>query len=529
MKFSSTIFQLLTFLAVAKISLGQTVPQTSIAFSEVKSALGVEQGKDFALVYRGDTLASFSSNDKRSITTFFDEEIRYIYFEDSMEYRYSLPLRSGVLRLSLPDSLPLFVKEHLSESIYSKLIRYDSVGVEKYKEEIREDAKIVTRTSGKGKEATTIQENRWFVNYTQENPDSSYFREYNADSVLQAWSYVLNMTNGERIHVAQREDPFNYTFSKTYYERDTNYNYRFNINSDGDTLINESFTRKFKDIDSTYYCGDWSGANYVAHSEQYHSLKGDSSYSVNSQDGLYYSVDNFEDSLEISKSFDLNGNLIYRSSMKMLNGDYGVEEILEKRDTFYHVINYYHQLYWDKDHITDLFPYYKQVYLDEDSAVIRELDYSFEKKDEWPVLTITESDSSWVESADDAGGSKYAAGVAFCGGTKGNLVGWEMRESTYYFSGTAKRKTEKLLGSFIKANNGRGKMGFGVPPFYILKNQNSVQFVQNLSGLNDLQIQGLKQILSGKGKKAVLYINDNAQHFEGTFAKLFFEFSYYVQ
>ncbi|AEV33211.1 hypothetical protein Oweho_2237 [Owenweeksia hongkongensis DSM 17368] len=509
-----------------KSILGQKVPQTSIAFSEVQNVLGVEQGKGFALVYRGDTLASFSSNDKRSLTTFFDEEIRCIYFEDSVEYQYSLPHRSGVFRLSLSDSLPLFEKENLSESNYSKLIRYDSMGAEKYKEEIREDAKIVTRTSGKGKEATTIQENRWFVNYTQENPDSSYFREYNADSVLQAWSYVLNMTNGERIHVAQREDPFNYTFSKTYYERDTNYNYRFNINPDGDTLLNESFSKKFKELDSTYYCADWSGADYVARSEQYHSLKGDSSYSVNSQDGLYYSVDNFEDSLEISKSFDLQGNLIYRTSMEMLNGDYGVEETLEQRDTFYHEINYFHGLQWGKGQITEIFPYIRRVYLDEDSAVVRVLDYSFEKQDEWPVLTITEGDTSWIESMDDGGNSKYAPKI---GVTISNRVGWEMRESTYYFSGTAKRKTEKLLGSFIKANNGRGKMGFGVPPFYILKNQNSVQFVQNLSGLNDLQIQGLKQILSGKGKKAVLYINDNAQHFEGTFAKLFFEFSYYVQ
>ena len=509
-----------------KSALCQEIPHTSIAFSEVQKLLGVELGKDFALVYKGDTLTSFSSNDKRSIATFFDEEIRCIYFEDSVEYQYSLPRRSGVLRLSLPDSLPLFVKENLSESNYSKLIRYDSVGVEKYKEEIREDAKIVTRTSGKGKEATTIQENRWFVNYTQKNPDSSYFREYNADSVLQAWSYVLNVTNGERIHVAQREDPFNYTFSKTCYERDTNYNYRFNINSDGDTLLNESFTRKFKDLDSTYYCGDWSGVDYVAYSEQFHSSKGDSSYRVNSQDGLYYSVDNFEDSLKISKSFDLHGNLIYQSSMKMLNGDYGVEEILEKRDTFYHVINYFHRLHWGKEQITEIFPYIKRVYLDEDSAVVRVLDYSFEKQDEWPVLTITEGDTSWIESMDDGGNSKYAPKI---GVTISNRVGWEMRESTYYFSGTAKRKTEKLLGSFIKANNGRGKMGFGVPPFYILKNQNSNQLVHNLAGVFDQQAQELNQILSGKGRKSVLYVNDKTQQFEGIFAKLFFELSYYVQ
>lgn len=372
-----------------------------------------------------------------------------------------------------------------------------------------------------------MHKDRWWVEYTQSELDSSYRKSYDVDSVLVEWSYVVNRSNGERIMVDQRESPYFYTWSKKYYDTDTNYYYSLRVGPEKDTVLNESFTRKFKDTDSTYFCRDWSESGYVAHHEQCLTPELDSTYTIQSSDGIYVSLHKLTDGRKVSKSFDLLGNLTYRSSMEMVNEDYGVEEILEKRDTFYHVINYYHQLYWDKDHITDFFPYYKQVYLDEDSAVIRVLDYSFEKQDDWPVLTITEGDSSWAESTDEGGSSRYAAGVAFCGGAIGSFQVCEMNDLTFSSVGMINKKGQNRLKKYFEKNRAGFIGGVGVPPFYFIKNRTEDELLCNINGrakINDAQ-----KIIEGKWVKAELHFNKEVRVFEGIFTRAFFELNCYVK
>lgn len=525
----TTILLLLSLCFTSEIiSQSTEIPKLSFNLSEVEAALGTEPLSDFALIHKGDTLASYSSKTDGSLATLFDERIHIIQYTDSLEYRYTLPDESGVKRFSLPDTLPLYFQYYSESSQASYTIRYDSVGQEKFKKEVNPYYKEKTRATDAYTEVTTIQDTRWMVKYTSANSDSSHLKIFNNDSSLQQWSYVLNKTNGERITESQLYSPFNYSYTKGFHMQDTNYNYRLNIDAKGDTIQHESFTQKFKNSDSTYFCGDWSGAEYVTYTEQFKSPEKDSSYTVDSRTGTRYNIHYLDGSLTVGKAFDLKGNLAYRSVIKEIKEDYGVEEILEKRDTFYHVINYYHQLYWDKDHITDFFPYNKQVYLDEDSVVIRVLDYSFEKQDDWPVLTITEGDSSWVESTDEGGSSKYAAGVAFCGGAISRGVGLIIEDDPFRAEGAIKSKTTKQLEEVIRGC-AKYEIGLSGPPFYFFYSEGQEMIISSFKRLSTSCSSEVDRILRrSKKQKVILHEEGTEREVECVFFKLDFKYSFGV-
>lgn len=506
----------------------QEIPQLSIPMSEIRAFLDVSQEGDFALVYKGDTLSSYTSTDYGATATLFDEQIEIVEYSDSLVYRYSLANENGVKSFSLPDTLPLYFQYYSESSQASYTIRYDSERQEKFKKEVNPYSTEITKATGTYTEVTTIQDTRWMVKYTSANSDSSYLKIFNNDSTLQQWSYVLNKTNGERITETQIYSHANYNYTKGFHMPDTNYNYSLNIDAKGDTIQHERFTQKFKDSDSTYFCRDVSGAGYVAHTEQFKSPEKDSTYTVDSRTGTRYTIHYLDDSLTVRKAFDLNGNLAYRSFMKETNGDYGVEEILEKRDTFYHVINYYHQLYWDKDHITDFFPYYKQVYLDEDSAVIRVLDYSFEKQDDWPVLTITEGDSSWVESTGEGGSSKYAIEVAFCGGAISRGVGIIIEDDPFSAEGAITSKTVKKLEEVIRGC-AKYEIGISGPPFYFFYSEDQEKLISPFKRLSTSCSSEVDRILRrSKKQKVILHEKGTEREVECVFFKLDFKYSFGV-
>jgi len=501
---------------------GQEPPKTSISGDEIREVLGVAKGEDFALVYKGDTLTSYVTNGNTAITTLFDEEIRTTNYGDSLGYEYNLPQKSGTYVISLPDSLPVYWHSYLKKSGKSVLIRYDSSGREKYREVSQNNQKVITQTLDEVTKITTVRDKRWFVKYVHSEPDSSYQESYTADSVLTGWRYEVEKASGERIRVHHRKSPYSYDYSKTLYDTDTNYTFSLNVDAKKDTLMSESFSREFKDLDSTYHCRDWSGVGYVAHRERFESRKMDSSYSVHSSDGIYTSVAKKMDSLEVTKLFDLQGNLLYRNNLKLRNGDYGVEEILERRDTFYHVVNYYHQLYWDKDHITDYFPYNKQVYLDQDSAVIRVLDYSFEKQDEWPVLTITEGDSNWVESTAEGGDSKYAINVAFCGGVVASIIELIIEDAPFTSAGAINRKTVKKLEEVIRGC-AKYEVGTSGPPFYFFYSEDQGEvFTSFKRPQAPCTLEAERLLQRAKSQKALLY-NRGTHEIDGCFFSLNFE------
>lgn len=122
------------------------LPKLSIPISKIRSAIGIDEKGDFALVYKGDTLASCVSKGSSALYSLFDEKIEITNYVDSLGYKYSLPQKSGICRISLPDSLPVYSYSNMKESNRSSIVRYDPVGKEEYKEEIEGNKKVVTRT-----------------------------------------------------------------------------------------------------------------------------------------------------------------------------------------------------------------------------------------------------------------------------------------------------------------------------------------------------------------------------------------------
>ena len=108
----------------------QQFPELSLPMVKIRSVLGVEPNSDFALVYKGDTLARYASNGNTSISTIFDEEIKITNYGDSVGYEYNLPQKSGIYRINLPDSLPLYSYSYLKEPKKTSLVSYDSMGKE---------------------------------------------------------------------------------------------------------------------------------------------------------------------------------------------------------------------------------------------------------------------------------------------------------------------------------------------------------------------------------------------------------------
>ncbi|WP_417609652.1 hypothetical protein [Owenweeksia hongkongensis] len=526
MKFSYALFSLLTFMAVAKISHGQFIPQTSIPFVQVQKALGVEKGEDFALVYKGDTLSSYVSDSTMAAYSLFDERISVTNYGDSLEYRFSLPQRKGVCRVWLPDSLPLYYDGHSNQLKKTIIVRYNREGIEQYREDINERAKIVTQTVENARVITTTDATGYRIDYLQSNPDSSHYKHYSMDSVMIRRGYEVKRANGERIRFNLVENPLAY--DKSFYGLDSSHTFSFEVRQENDTNISERSTRYFRDIDSSYHCEDWLRQGYFGYGKSLNTQLKDSAYHYNSYSGVYINVNNHRDSIEVSENYDLEGKLVHRSTMRMIMGDYGVEEVLEKRDTFYHAINYYHQLYWNKDHITDLFPYYKQVYLDEDSTVIRVLDYSFEKQDEWPVLTITEGDSSWVENTTEGVSSKYAKEVGFCGGAISKGVGYIIEGNSFTVAGTASGKVAKKLYEIAKGC-AKNEVGSSGPPFYFFYSESQGQMVTSYNRFSTSCCSEVERILrKSKSQKVMLYENDQVREIECVFIKLDFEYRFGV-
>ncbi len=96
---------------ISSMMMSQNMSQITIPFTEFRAMLGVGPTENFALVYKGDTLASQTTHGDVAKSKFFDEHITRINFGDSVEFHYSLPHKSGLYRLRLPDSTKLFSKE----------------------------------------------------------------------------------------------------------------------------------------------------------------------------------------------------------------------------------------------------------------------------------------------------------------------------------------------------------------------------------------------------------------------------------
>lgn len=484
--------------------------------------LGVSSNENFALVYKGDTLASQVIDGAFTKSTFFDERITYINFKDSLEFRFSLPLKEGILRMNLPDSTTLFSKEFWMRDSSEHIVRYDNRGKEMFKLDIGKKQKSITRISEHAKRQIKSSQSGWSKHYHHLGLDSSYVAYYSLDSVLTSQSILVNFPNEEQMHIYSKMNPYHYSLRRSYSSRDSGYYYSFSTR-DGDTSITDNLSHRLRDIDSTYSCNSYSHISNGTHgfTQKFESSNSDSSFGYSSANGgsIGWALEN--DTFKISKDYNLNGKLIRRESMLLIDGDYGIEELLERRDTFYHVINHYHALYWTENHITDYFPYYKQIYLDEDSSVIRELNYSFDVQNEWPILTITEGDSTWVESTADGASSKYALEVGFCGGVSTDMVSYKADENSFQFSGVGGKKVKKKL--LIKSKM-HFDLGVGWPPLYFIYIKDSEISNHNFKAYNSKTAQSFSDIISkGSYKQALLYINGNLNKVDCTFLKLDFD------
>ncbi len=499
--------------------------------SALRSVLGLVPTENFALVYKGDTLASQITDGAVTKNKFFDEHITSVNFEDSLEFRYSLPLKEGTLRLSLPDSVILFSREFRFHDSTEYLVRYDKSGSDMYRETKGKKQKTISRFSDNAKREIKSSQSGWSKHYQHLGLDSSYVAYYSVDSILMSQSISVNFPNEEQLHIYSKMNPYHYSLRRSYNSKDSNYTYNYLIHN-GDTSITDNLNHRFRDIDSTYTCYSYSdktrGLN--GFTQKFEKSLSDSSYGYNSAYGGSVGWTLANDTFKISKDYNLNGKLIRRESMLLIDGDYGIEELLDRRDTFYHIINHYHALYWKENHITDYFPYYKQIYLDEDSSVIRELNYSFDIQDEWPILTITEGDSTWVESTADGASSKYALEVGFCGGVvTSGYVSYIPDENTFIFTGIGSESVRKKLLKYSKQHFALD-LGVGAPPLYFINIGDAGSPIHNFKAYNEKTFQSLNDILTkSKTTVASLYVNGEQKKIDCTFLKLDFNYSLQVK
>lgn len=396
-------------------AIGQHVPETSIPISAVRNMLGVGPTENFTLVYKGDTLASQFIDGDVSKSKFFDEHITCINFGDSLEFQYSLPYGYGIHRVKPIDSTTIYRKVTFGHSPpdITDVYRYDESGEGVYWEEIFMGKRVITRYKGDGSLTTTITADGWSESYIQSEPDSSYITDYTPDSTFVGYSFNVKLPTGEQLGITEQVQPYSYRSTRSFNSIDSNYSYSLNVWK-RDTSITDFISHRFPDLDSIYKCNSGISDQGEVYTKQYvHVSSGDSLYRYSSLNGgsISWMIEN--DSVKISKDYDLSGKLIERRRLEFLFDGSEMAEVLIMRDTFRHFIMYYHNLNWKDDtmHVTSYFPYSRQVYLNDDSVVTKELNYSFERKGDWPVVTIKENDSTWVENISDGESSKFAEDI----------------------------------------------------------------------------------------------------------------------
>ncbi len=527
MKFSSALFSLLTLLAISKISHGQFIPQTSIPFSEVQMALGVEKGEDFALVYKGDTLAAQISDSTGSSQQLFDEEILYHKHEDSISYEYSLPYSFGSYRISIPDSTLLYLKEtRFYNDTIEREVRYGANGAEKFRLDRNGNSKTVTITSDNFKTITTITENGWSRKYQQFQPDSSYYASYSLDSVLLRSSYSNDRINGEKIKASANELSSTSDLSRDYKDEDSSYHYSYYTMSDGGSRLTEEFRKEYPDFN--YECKEWSYYQDFGFERRYTRTRWDSVYGYQSFGAGSFFTSYESDSIKVSKSFSLNGDLIYRQRIDKVKGRFSREEEMSKEDTFYHFINYYHALYWenDTDYITSYYPFANRVFLNEDSVKIKEYKYDFDKKYEWPEVIIIEGDSTVKFTATSKGRFEYGSPLVLICGERGPPRVHTLQTIDYssvQFTGALKKRSQDKVMSFVEDCKFID-FGIGWPPVYFLHTEGN-RVLSSMQPHTAECKESLATVFSEKDDiGAVLYYKGDTRKVECTLFRLDYTF-----
>lgn len=447
------------------------LPELSIPVSEIRSAIGIDKKGDFALVYKGDTLASHVSAEGGSKATLFDEEISMRNYEDSIEFKYVLPYSYGSYRITLPDSVLIYTKEiRFYGDTIERMVRYEVDGSEKYRLERKGSNKTITTTSDNFKTVIDVSNTGWIRKYQQFQPDSSYYASYSLDSMLLRSSFSNDHINGEKIKGSTNELSGTSDLSRDYRDQDSSYYYTYYKMSDGESRLTEEFRMKYPDY--AYECKEWSYIQDFGFEQRYTKEGWDSAYGYQSfgTGSFFSSYEN--DSLKVSKSFDLHGNIIYRQRIEKIRGRYVLEEEMSKEDTFYHFINYYHLLEWenDTDEITYYYPFKNRVFLNEDSAKIKEYKYDFRKKYEWPEVSIIEGDSVTQIVATAEGRLEYGSPMIFICGNQTPYVEkiQKIDHSTVKFQGALRKSSKSNVLSFVEGCKVL-ELGMGWPPVYFVR------------------------------------------------------------
>ena len=492
--------------------LGQEIPQTSIPFSEVQKLLGVELGKDFALVYKGDTLAAQLSDSVGSVHQLFDEEIRYFNHGDSIEYQYSLPYSFGVYRVSLPDSTLLYLKETwLYGDTTERVVRYEANGLEKYRLDRKGKNKTITHSSSNSRNVVTINEKGWSRKHEQFEPDSSFYASYSLDSVLISSWFSNESTNGEKINGSTNEFSSTPDLTRNYNDGDSSYYFTCYPTTEGGLRITEEFRKKYSEY--TYECKEWSWNQDFGFEQRYTNSEKDSTYGYSSfgQGSFFVTIEN--DSLKVSKSYALNGDLIYRKRIDKLKGRYLVEEEMSKRDTFYHFINYYHLLDWenDTDYITSYYPFANRVFLNEDSVKIKEYKYEFGKEHEWPIVSIIEGDSNTNFKATSQDRFEYGSPIILICGERGPPRVVKIQKIDYssaQLTGALKKRSKGKVMSFLDDCKFL-ELGIGWPPVYFMHIAEK-DVLSSMQPYTEDCKESLKTVLNKRDHvRAILYHNGN--------------------
>lgn len=498
------------------------LPELSIPVSEIRSAIGIGEKRDFALVYKSDTLASYISTDSGSKATLFDEEISMSNYGDSIEFKYFLPYSYGSYRIILPDSVLIYTKEiRFYGDTIERMVRYGADGSEKYRLERKGGNQTITTTSDNFKTVIDVSNTGWIRKYQQFQPDSSYYASYSLDSVLLRSSYSNDHANGEKIKGSANELSSTSDFIRDYEGEDSSYHYSYYTMSDGESRLIQEFRMKY--LEYAYECKEWSYNQDFGFDQRYTKEGWDSAYGYQSFGTGSFFSSHENDSLKVSKSFDLQENVIYRQRIEKIRGRYVLEEEMSKEDTFYHFINYYHLLEWenDTDYITSYYPFASRVFLNEDSVKIKEYIYDFNKKYEWPELSIIEGDSVTTLVATAEGRFEYGGPMISICGKQAPYVEkiQKIDHSTVKFQGALRKSSKGNVLSFVEGCKVL-ELGMGWPPVYFVRVERH-SILSSMKTITKGCKDSLSSLLNQKDDvRTKLYYNGKTHNVKCSFLKM---------
>lgn len=414
--------------------------------------------EDFMLVYSGDTVAKYTQYGTEDYKlSLFDQGVATYVNGDTLVQIFYISEFETRKKLLLPDSQLVF--REINRPGQTERVYLDTAGRERRKLMVTKDVWQDTRyLPGTARLVRTKWKEGFSWKYL--SPDSNLIQEFDVDSNLV--QLITNYKVGSALSISEN---YNWLKSEGRYRRSYNTEdstYMFTkYYRPNDTLVNTSRTKNFEDSSYTFEVqtggGDSSKAIETTHGNEYKLVQRNMNgleKTISHQDGIYKLV-----------LFDKQGQVVSRTYEE--DNPTGVEERLEKRDTFYHYVAYKHGLQWENDTMDVLrfFSFERILYLNEDSVVIKEVEFNF-KPYQWPEITVTTPDDTMVIPSDSSKNSEYSEYVFIC---PGPIIKnpWDKRDSIVV-TGIKSDRVQHALQRIFDEKRMLFEFGIVLLPAYLL-------------------------------------------------------------